>query len=165
MSVPSIHLAQANIALGRAPLTDPIMQGFVEQLEYINSVADRSPGFIWRLQTEQGDATAIEVFDNPLIIFNMSVWASIESLYDYVYRSDHSGPLKVRRDWFKKLDRPHSVLWWIPAGSLPDVAEGERRLNLLRDNGAIPEAFTFAQLFDQHGVLIRSHFGQNWEWA
>lgn len=165
MSVPTSHLAQANIALGRAALTGPIMQGFVKQLEYINSVADRSPGFIWRLQTEQGDATAVQVFDNPLIIFNMSVWASIEHLYDYVYRSDHLGPLKARRDWFGRLDRPHSVLWWIPAGSLPEVAEGESRLDLLRDNGTSPEAFTFAQLFDQHGGPVRFESGHKWEWA
>ncbi len=165
MTEVSFYVAQANVALGRAPLTDPLMKGFVEQLEYINSVADRSPGFIWRLQTEDGDATAIHVFNNPLIIFNMSVWASIENLYDYVYRSDHLGPLKARREWFGKLDRPHSVLWWIPASSLPDVAEGERRLNLLRDNGPGPEGFTFTQLFDQRGLPVRNQSGHNWEWA
>ena len=89
MSKLKYHISQANIALGRALLNDPIMQDFVNQLEYINSVADKSQGFIWRLQTEDGDATSVEVLDNPLIIFNMSVWESIENLYDYVYRSDH----------------------------------------------------------------------------
>ena len=91
------HITQANIALGRAPLTDPVMRGFVEQLDYLNSVADRARGFVWRAQTEEGDATAIRVFDNPLLIFNMSIWASVEDLYEYAFESDHAGPVRDRR--------------------------------------------------------------------
>ncbi len=146
------HIAQANIALGRAPLTDPVMRGFVEQLDYMNVVADRAPGFVWRVQTEDGDATAIRVFDNPLMIFNMSVWASIEDLHEYVFESDHGGPVRNRRTWFIKMDRPHSVLWWVPAGKHPSVAEAERRLTLLHKHGPSPAAFTFAKLFDPEGV-------------
>ena len=145
------HIAQANIALGRAPMTDPLMRGFVKQLEYINSAADRSAGFVWRFQTEHGDATATRVFDDPLIIFNMSVWESIEDLYEYVFRSDHLGPLNDRRTWFTKIDRPHSALWWVPMGEHPTVAEAERRLNSLRAHGPSPVAFTFAKLFDPEG--------------
>ena len=165
MSKLKYHISQANIALGRALLNDPIMQDFVNQLEYINSVADKSQGFIWRLQTEDGDATSAEVLDNPLIIFNMSVWESIENLYDYVYHSDHLSPLKSRKEWFEKMNRPHSVLWWIPAGSIPDIADGEHRLNLIHDKGPSPEAFTFTQLFDPQGIPIQNRLGRNWEWA
>ena len=151
------HIAQANIALGRAPLSHPMMAGFVEQLEYINSVADRSPGFVWRFQTEEGDATATRVFDDPLIIFNMSVWESIEDLYEYVFRSDHLGPLNERRTWFTRMERPHSALWWVPSGEHPTVAEAERRLNLLYVHGPSPAAFTFAKLYDPEGEpLVRS---------
>ena len=145
------HIAQANIARGRALLTDPVMSGFVEQLDYMNSVADRASGFVWRLQTEDGDATGIEVFNDPLIILNMSVWESVEDLYEYVFRSDHVGPVKDRRSWFAKIDRPHSVLWWVRAGTLPTVADAERKLDLLRELGPTPAAFTFTQSFDVSG--------------
>jgi hypothetical protein len=127
------------------------MKGFVDQLDYINSVAERAPGFVWRLQSEEGDATAIRVFDDPLLIVNMSVWESVEALYDYTFRSDHLGPLRNRRAWFSKLDRPHSVLWWIPAGRVPVTEDIPRRLDLLRDRGPGPDAFTFATPFDPHG--------------
>ena len=147
----TFHIAQANIALGRAPLTDPVMHDFVEQLDYINAVADHARGFVWRAQTDDGDATAIRVFDNPLMIFNMSVWASVEDLYAYVFESDHGSPLKDRRTWFVKMDRPHSVLWWVPEGERPSVAEAEERLNLLHELGPSPDAFTFAKLFDPMG--------------
>lgn len=70
------HLAQLNIARMRAPLDDPIMSGFVDQLDHINSVAEQSPGFVWRLQTETGDATAIRIFDDDHILVNMSVCCS-----------------------------------------------------------------------------------------
>ncbi|MEN8374796.1 MAG: DUF3291 domain-containing protein [Gemmatimonadota bacterium] len=145
------HLAQANIAQGIASVTDPLMKGFVDQLDYINSVADRSPGFVWRLQTEEGDATSLQPFDDPLILVNMSVWESIDAFYDYVFRSDHAGPLKDRRRWFSKLDGPHAVMWWIRAGTTPDVADLKRRLDLLEKNGPAPEAFTLAKAFDPEG--------------
>ena len=48
------HLAQLNIGRFRAPLDDPIMEGFRTQLDPINALADQSPGFVWRLQTEDG---------------------------------------------------------------------------------------------------------------
>jgi hypothetical protein len=92
------HLAQANIAPMRASLDDPVMAGFRSQLRHINSVADQSPGFVWRLQTDEGDATAIRAFDDDRILFNISVWESLDSLHNYVYRSDHSGPFRNRRE-------------------------------------------------------------------
>jgi hypothetical protein len=151
------YLAQANIARARASLTDPVMAGFVEQLEYINSVADGSPGFVWRFQTEEGDATAVRVFSDPLIIFNMSVWESVEALFDYAFRSDHRGPLGQRHEWFEKLDRPHSVLWWIPSGEVPTVSDAQERLDLLWSIGPSPAAFTFPKLFGPEGhPLARS---------
>ena len=116
---PAYHLAQLNIASTRAPLDDPIMKGFVDQLDYINAVADRSEGFVWRLQTEDGDATAIRAFDDDRIIVNMSVWESLEALHDYVHRSDHLGPLRDRKKWFTRIEGPSLVLWWIPAGDPP----------------------------------------------
>jgi hypothetical protein len=147
-------LAQANIGRIIAPLDDPSMAGFVEQLDFINSVADRSPGFVWRLQTEDGDATAIRAFEDDRILFNMSLWESIDPLYDYVYRSDHLGPVKNRRLWFERMEEAYVVLWWVPAGHLPTVAEAKERLELLRAHGPSPRAFTFRETFSPAGVPI-----------
>jgi hypothetical protein len=145
-------LAQANIARMRGPLPDPVMEGFRSQLERINALADRSPGFVWRMQSEEGDATAIRAFDDPLILFNMSVWESLETLHAYVYRSDHVGPLRGRRAWFEPMSGPSLVLWWIPAGRTPTVEEAREKLELLRALGPNPAAFTFRQPFPAPGA-------------
>jgi hypothetical protein len=141
------HLAQINIARMVAPLDDPLMAGFVAQLDVINAVADASPGFVWRLQTDEGNATAINAFDDDRLLINMSVWESIEALHQYTYCSAHSGVFKDRKKWFEPHDAPHIALWWIPAGHIPTPQEGKERLGLLHRNGPTPEAFTFKQPF------------------
>lgn len=145
------HLAQVNIARMRWPLDDPRMRGFVEQLEPINALADRSPGFVWRLQTEDGDATAVRAFADPLVLVNMSVWASIEALFEYVYRSSHSQPLRDRSRWFDRVEGPHAALWWVPAGHVPGVDEARARLAILAERGPCPAAFTFRRPFTPEG--------------
>lgn len=141
------HLAQINIAPMKAPLTDPIMEGFVSQLDAINALAEASPGFVWRLKTEEGDATALRVFDDASIIINMSVWESVESLKTYVYQSDHVNVLRARKKWFTRMETPQMVLWWIPAGTIPTPEEAKQRLALLHERGSTPEAFTFRSAF------------------
>lgn len=141
------HLAQVNIGRLKAPIDDPRVADFVAQLDEINALADRSPGFVWRLQDESGNATAVPAFDDARMIINMSVWESLEALRAYVYCSDHSRVLARRRDWFEKLDRPHMALWWIPAGTLPAVEEARQRLALLGARGPTPDAFTFRDRF------------------
>jgi hypothetical protein len=145
-------LAQANIARMRAPLADPVMEGFRSQLERINALADRSPGFVWRLQTDEGDATAVRAYDDERVLFNMSVWESLEALHAYVYRSDHVGPLRGRRAWFEPLSVPSLVLWWIPASHTPTVAEAREKLERLRELGPTAGAFTFRQPFPAPGA-------------
>lgn len=156
------HLAQANIGRIVAPLDDPRMKGFVDQLDYINAVADRSDGFVWRLQTEEGDATAIRAFDDDRILFNMSVWQSIEALHEYTYRSDHRGPLRDRRQWFERFGRPHLALWWIPAGHIPTVEEAKDRLDLLYERGPSPVAFTFQRLYSPTGQPLSRPRREGW---
>src|SRR6266478_1750200 len=141
------HLAQANIAQMRAPLDSPIMEGFRSQLDRINANADSSPGFVWRLQTDEGNATAIRAYEDDRILFNMSVWKSLEALRDYIYRSDHAGPLRNRGEWFERLESPILVLWWIPAGPLPSIEDAKVRLALLKLQGPTAEAFTFRAPF------------------
>ena len=147
MSPPSLHLAQINIARMQAPLDDPLMAHFVAQLDSINALAERSPGFVWRLQDEAGDATSIRVYDDDRILVNMSVWETREDLRDYVYRSSHLDVLRDRKRWFEPLDGPYLALWWIPAGHVPTPEEGKQRLDHLRRHGPTPEAFTFKHLF------------------
>jgi hypothetical protein len=143
------HLAQSNIARMRAPLNDPIMAGFVELLEPLNALADRSLGFIWRMQDEDGDATAIRVFEDELILFNLSVWESIEALQDYAYRSNHVNAVRVRGDWFEPMSKPNFVLWWVPVGHIPSVEEARERFSMLWEHGPTAAAFTFHTRFEK----------------
>ncbi len=124
-------------------MDDPTMAGFVARLDEINALADRSPGFVWRLQTEAGDATAIRAFPDPLLLVNLSVWESVEALREFTYRSAHAGVMRRRAEWFERMDEPHLVLWWVPAGDLPTLDEAKARLDRLRSEGPSPEAFTF----------------------
>ena len=139
----SHRLAQINIARMRAPLDDPVMAGFVAGLEEFNALAEASPGFVWRLQTEDGDATSIRAFDDPMLLINMSVWESVETLREYVYRSRHLTPLRRRAEWFVPMQAPHLALWWVPAGHLPTVAEGKERLEHIAEHGPGPYSFGF----------------------
>lgn len=147
MPPPRHHLAQVNVARLRAPLDDPRLAGFVAQLDHINALADASPGFVWRLQTAAGNATAIRAYDDDRILFNMSVWESLEALVDFTYRSAHAAVLRGRADWFEPAAGPHVVLWWIVAGRVPTIDEGRERLERLRREGATADAFTFATPF------------------
>ena len=145
------HLAQINIARMRAPLDDPLMAGFVEALDPLNALADGSPGFVWRLQDEAGDATSIRVFEDPRTLVNLSVWESLATLRAYTYRNDHLALLRDRKRWFEPPDGPHLALWWIPAGHQPTPQEGQARLEHLRRHGPTPEAFTFKKVFEAPG--------------
>jgi hypothetical protein len=141
------HLAQVNIATLRAPLDGPELAGFVAELEPVNALADASPGFVWRLQTEDGDATAIRPFDDDRIMVNLSVWESFETLRAFVYSTRHLEVMRHRRAWFSRMADPYLALWWVPAGTIPTVAEAKRRLELLAGHGPGPEAFTFRAPF------------------
>jgi hypothetical protein len=141
------ELAQLNIGIIRGPIDSPVMAEFVANLARINALAEASPGFVWRLQTEEGDATAIRPFDDPNQLVNMSVWRDADSLRRFVYRSAHADILKRRREWFEHISEAIMVLWWVPCGHRPSVAEAIARLTLLRARGASPEAFTFRQTF------------------
>ncbi len=141
------QLAQINVARGRAPLEHPSMRDFVELLDAMNALADATPGFVWRLKTEEGDSTGIRAYDDPLVIVNMSVWSGIEALQDYVYKSSHKYVFRRRKDWFEEMTSPSLALWWIPAGQIPAVEDGKARLEILGKKGPTPDAFTFKETF------------------
>lgn len=141
------HLAQLNIARLLAPLDDPRLADFVANLDRINALAENSPGFVWRLKDESGDATAIRPFGDDVIV-NMSVWTGRQPLFDYVYASDHTAFIKRRKEWFSMSKEAYMVLWWVPTGRHPDVAEAKERLELLHRLGPTAEAFTFKRFFE-----------------
>jgi hypothetical protein len=141
------HVAQCNIGRVLAPLDTPQLAEFVAALEPINRMADDAPGFVWRLQTEAGDATAIRAFEDDMLLLNMSVWESIEALAEFTYRTPHRDVLRRRREWFERLADAYLVLWWVPRGHLPTVVEARERLEALRRDGPTREAFTFRSPF------------------
>jgi len=162
MTSPHYHIAQLNIGRVVAPIDSPALADFVAQLEEINQLADYSPGFVWRLQAGDGNATSIRPFDDEYILVNMSVWESIEQLREYVYKSAHSAVMRRRREWFEPMKSAYVVLWWVPAGHIPTVDEAKQRLELLRAEGETTAAFTFkrpflpSQKFEDRGEALKT---------
>ena len=150
-----MYLAQINIGRLIAPMDDPRIADFVAQLAPINALADAAPGFVWRLQSSYGNAMDIAYSDDPSINVNMSVWKSVETLRDYVYKSNHLPVFRDRAKWFQKMDKPHYCLWWIPAGHIPSVAEGRARLEHYQQHGPTPFSFWFSKLYPaDENVLV-----------
>ena len=138
------HVAQLNIATLRAPIDDPSIADFTNNLERINGLGDASPGFVWRLQTDEGDATALRPYEDPMVIVNMTVWSSVATLKDFAYRTVHADFLARRREWFV-AGSTGLVLWWVRAGDIPTVDDAKRRLEFLQRHGPTPYAFRFAR--------------------
>jgi Domain of unknown function (DUF3291) len=154
--VGSHHLAQLNIARFRLPLDDPAMAGFVAALDPLNAIADAAPGFVWRLQTEEGNATSIHAFEDDLMLINMSVWESVDALAGYVYGPDHVAVMRRRREWAQRMEQAYLVLWWVPAGWIPTIEEAKERLEHLRRDGPTPHAFTFKKRFSPDEAVVAS---------
>jgi heme-degrading monooxygenase HmoA len=146
----AFELAQANVAYGLFDLGDPRLDGYLARLDAMNALADRSPGFVWRYLTDSRDPEQRE-FDDPRVLFDLSVWRSIDALHAYTYRTAHAEVYAVRRHWFvdaKAVVGGHALaLWWIPRGARPTVLEAKRRLALVTERGPTREAFTFKQRF------------------
>ena len=147
------ELAQLNIAVLKEPLDSPRLVDFVANLDRINALAEGSPGFLWRLKTEAGDATALRPLGDDTIV-NMSVWRDIESLNSYVYRSAHVEIMRRRKEWFERVSEAHMVLWWVPRGHRPTEIEAVERLKMLRENGPSGAAFTFRHAFPAPDLVV-----------
>lgn len=144
-----MHIAQMNVGTILYETTDPRMADFMNNLDRVNALAESTPGFIWRLTGEGNNATDIRPAADPYFLVNMSVWANVEALFDYVYRSDHRAFMVRRREWFAKPEGPYHVLWWVAEGHPPSVEEGLARLRHLAEHGPTPFAFTFKTVFPQ----------------
>ena len=141
------NLAQVNIAKMLAPIDDPIMADFVNNLERINAIADRSEGFVWRLADIENNALAIRAFEDDTLIINMSVWKDLESLFRFTYKTDHAEIFARRKEWFSRITDMHMVFWYIPVGHIPTPTEARQRLEYVNAHGESPYAFTFKKRF------------------
>jgi hypothetical protein len=150
--VSAYELAQLNIGIIKGPMDSPVMTDFAENLERVNALAERSPGFVWRLQTEEGDTTAIRPFEDENMLVNMSVWRDVESLNKYVYSSAHVELMRRRREWFVRMHEAFLALWWVPKDHRPSVVEAVAKLEVLRAKGPTAEVFTFRQAFPPPGA-------------
>lgn len=140
------ELAQLNIASMNEPLESPGMADFVANLDRVNALAENSRGFVWRLQTEEGDATAMRPMGDDVLV-NMSVWRDVESLNKYVYGSAHVEIMRRRKEWFQRMKDAYVVLWWVSKGHRPTVQEAIAKLERLRQAGPTEAAFTFRRAF------------------
>lgn len=154
MAATEFHLAQANIARTRGSFDSPIMVGLVARIEEMNELAESCDGFVWRQPGAEVTAEALLAFEqhhSPFepdrVFYNMSVWESIEALRNYVYKTSHAEMLRAKDDWIEDSDEPALVLWWIPAGTIPTVAESAKRWHMLRVEGPTVAAFTLSQVF------------------
>jgi len=141
------QLAQLNVAKMLEPLDSPALAGFVEALEPINALADASSGFVWRLKEDEDESVANQSPEDDMLLVNLSVWESIDSLRNFVYQSAHAPVMRKKRGWFEKHRAPNIVLWWVPAGHQPSVEEAFARLKTLQADGPSSQAFTFANCF------------------
>ena len=147
MGMSTHQLAQMNIGVIKGPMDSPVMADFAANLDRINALAEAAPGFVWRLQTEEGDATALRPFDNENMLVNLSVWRDVAALSAYAYQTAHVEMMRRRREWFERMDEAFLVLWWVPAGHRPGVDEAMARLRVLRTEGPTAEAFHFGKPF------------------
>ncbi len=143
-----MHVAQVNVARAVAPLEGPEMEGFMERLDDVNALADTAPGFVWRLQTAEGNATEIRAYDDDRIIFNLSVWRTVDELKAFVYRTAHNDVMRRRAEWFSRATDPYYALWWVDEGTIPSVDEAKDRLDRLRREGPGTDAFTFRRIYE-----------------
>jgi hypothetical protein len=139
------HIAQLNVARASTPLDSPLLADFMAALDDINALAEASRGFVWRLKSDSGNATDIKITGDPNLIVNMTVWETVEALFDFVYRTAHTKVMVRRWEWFEKPAEAYQVLWWVPAGHVPTLDEAFARLDQLRCNGPSVHAFTFKE--------------------
>ncbi len=141
-----MHLAELNIGRFKHPTSDPRMAGFMDNLDRVNAIAERSPGFVWRLKGDNNNATEFRVGDDMAV--NLSVWEDAKSLENYVFKTVHAQFYRNRAAWFDLLEKPHMVMWWVPEGHRPSLDEAYARLRQYEAEGPTGHAFGWAEIMD-----------------
>lgn len=149
----TLHLAEVNIAKRLAPMDDPIMQDFVNNVDKMNAIADAAEGFIWRMKDEDKELGA-KIFQDDELLINMSVWKDLESLFNYTYKSRHIEVFKRKKEWFSKMKMMHMAFWYVPEGYEPTFQDAKDRLDYLNMYGDTPYAFSFKSKFSTEDALI-----------
>ncbi len=130
-----MHLAQVNIGRLLHEQNDPRVAEFMENLDRVNAMAERMPGYVWRVKDDSGNATALPFDNDPTLIANVTVWENVESLQMFVFRTVHARFYGKRQSWFEKLERPHFAMWWIQEGHRPTYEEAAAKLRQLESEG------------------------------
>lgn len=145
-------LAEINIAkMIGVSIEDPVMKEFVDNLDRVNALAEKSEGFIWRLKDDSNNASSFNPYDDVQTIINVSVWENVASLEAFTYKTFHSDFLKRRKEWFTKYGSAHYALWWIQETDEVTLEEAVARLDYLQKNGPSTRAFSFTQRFSPEG--------------
>ena len=142
--MPQYHIAEINIArMKGVDINDPIMKEFADNLDAVNAIAEKSPGFVWRLKDDSNNATSFNPYNDEQILINVSVWENIETLEDFMYRTFHSEFLRRRKEWFKTYGTAHTAMWWVPVGHVPTLQEAVENLSHRQKHGPSEIAFDF----------------------
>jgi hypothetical protein len=148
------HLAQLNVGRIRHPTDDPRMAEFMKALDTVNALAERSPGFVWRFKDEaSNNATNVLVTPDPTFLINMSVWATAADLEHFVWNTVHKRFYMKKGNWFAPMDKPHFVMWFVPAEHLPTPQEALARLDHLTQHGPSAHAFGWDSLPNVERIL------------
>ena len=141
------HLAQANLTVGRYPFDHWRMRGFANRVDPINELAQQAPGFVWRPTSEQMMADLQRLGRDPMLeAFNLSVWESVEALWEFTFRGPHLEAVQLSEKWFDPATAV-DVMWWVPAGYQPTTEEGLAKLDLVGQHGPTEHGFTFRRRF------------------
>jgi hypothetical protein len=141
-----MHLAELNVGKFKYPTSDPRMAEFMDNLDRVNALAERSPGFVWRLKGDNNNATEFRIGDDMAV--NLSVWESAEHLENYVFKTVHVQFYRKRGAWFDLMEKPHMVFWWVEEGHRPTLDEAYGRLLRYQQHGPTDFAFGWAEVMD-----------------
>lgn len=136
-----MRLAELNVGYAAHALDDPRMADFIDNLDRVNALAERSPGFVWRMKSDSGNATDIDVPGDPNMISNLSVWEDIKSLGNYVFNTVHARFYERKSEFFANMTSHHFVMWHVADDHIPDLSEAMQRLTYLNENGSSEHAF------------------------
>ncbi len=143
-----MHLAELNIGRLLAPTDDPRVAEFMDNLDRVNGLGKRMPGFVWMMEGsgEPGTGnTENAIGGDPQLVSNLTVWEDLASLETFVYKTLHAKFFERRAEWFEVLGDQHLVLWWVEEGHRPTLDEALDRLEDLRRNGPSERAFGWAE--------------------
>jgi len=149
---PGWHAAQLNVARAVAPYESAEMATFMARLEEINALGEAAPGFVWRLKNADGNTIGIGAHPDPLVVFNLSVWKSVDDLYNFAYHSEHMNVFRRRREWFGPFGSASIAIWWLKEGDIPSMEDANRRLEKVDRVGPTPDAFNFKTRFPPPGM-------------